>query len=97
MSTVCSPLQVPVLVVPIPPISISTFNKYLLALESISVVNLEEVVSPPSETCKFTKQLFHDGHVYLRYIRDYRKDLAYLGDLELFRHVFAVRASWNSW
>jgi hypothetical protein len=83
-------LKIPIVVVPIPPLSKIVFEKYLKLLSDINSVGLEDLVQPSYETSKYTKSLFHQGHVYFRYITDFRKDLAYLSDIELHRQAVGV-------
>jgi hypothetical protein len=95
-ATLFSPLHLPVAVLPIGSISNATFDEYFQTLQTLSVVSLEDVVQPsnlndPNQSAnKFTRQLFHQGTVYIEYVKEYRQDLAYLSDMELYRQVVAV-------
>jgi hypothetical protein len=81
------PFHIPILIVPISPISNPVFDKYAKAISEISCVTLDIQVSSEN---KYSKQLFHPGNVYLDFMQDYRKDLQYLSDIALHYSIAAV-------
>jgi Transport protein Trs120 or TRAPPC9, TRAPP II complex subunit len=90
MSLLLSPTKIKVLLVPINPISQSTFVKYLSILRSFKSIHVGELTPPDSKTAKFTQDMYHDGRLYYEYITEFDKDLNQLEELALSRQIFMV-------
>lgn len=87
-----SPLHIPIFLVPVGPIPRPVFDRLSAQLAALTTVTLDASgLPPPKIESKFTKTLLHPGgKVYLEFQREFRPDMAYLSELQLFRQAFAV-------
>ncbi|KAJ3313765.1 hypothetical protein HDV04_001569 [Boothiomyces sp. JEL0838] len=85
--------RVKVIVVPIYPQTVESFNRYFNIISGISCVALGELTVPDarqSVSGKFNDQLFHDGSLFYEFVQSYNRDLGPLEDIELGRQIFGV-------
>jgi len=84
-----APFHIPIVLVPVSPISTDIYDKYTLALSEINTVLMDLQVSSDN---KYAQELLNSGTVYLEYVSDYRKDLCYLKEISLQYSMVAVLA-----
>ncbi|KAJ3273986.1 hypothetical protein HDV01_003656 [Terramyces sp. JEL0728] len=85
--------QIKVIVVPIYPQTVESFNRYFNIISGISCVQLSELTVPDARQSisgKFNDQLFHDGTLFYEYVQSYNRELGPLEDIELGRQIFGV-------